>query len=437
MSILTATETEQRIKIEQLQPGVFIRLRDSWFDHPFLFNSLKIKTPAQIESLRKAGIAEVIYVPEKSDCQPLPLEQPKTTPAPPPKPAAPAPEDPVVKLLWQIKKERIEKLKEKQENLRKCIDNYNDTIQGIPDMMESMISGSQEAVGNAKILVTRIAAKFLTDDDSVMHLMAIKETEESIYYHSLNVSVLALMLGAKAGLTPIELRDLGMGALFHDIGKSKIDNKVLKKAPPLTKAEQNLIHLHPRYGVEIVAKGNDFPKNAALAILQHHEQYDGMGYPRHMKGEEISKLARIISIVNLYDTLCNDVDPKKAMNPYQALSFMYTKWKKALDPELVTLFIRSLGVYPPGTPVMLSNGVIALVMSVNPQNPMKPFLMLYDPDIPKSEAIMCEMEDLPEVTIEKSLRVENLPPEVCDYFNYTGKANYFVENIKGAGGGNV
>jgi hypothetical protein len=125
------------------------------------------------------------------------------------------------------------------------------------------------------------------------------------------------------------------------------------------------------------------------------------------------------------------------MNPYQALSFMYTKWKKALDPELVTLFIRSLGVYPPGTPVMLSNGVIALVMSVNPQNPMKPFLMLYDPDIPKSEAIMCEMEDLPEVTIEKSLRVENLPPEVCDYFNYTGKANYFVENIKGAGGGNV
>jgi putative nucleotidyltransferase with HDIG domain len=434
MSILTATETEKRIKIEQLQPGVFIRLRDSWFDHPFLFNSLMIKTPAQIESLKKAGIAEVIYVPEKSDCQPLPLAEPKAAPTPPPKQAAPAPEDPVVKLLWQIKKERMEKLKEKQENLRKCTENYHDTIRGIPDIMESMVSGSQEAEGNARILVTRIAAKFLTDDDSVMHLMAIKETEESIYYHSLNVSVLALMLGAKAGLTPVELRDLGMGALFHDIGKNKIDNKVLKKTSPLTKAEQSLIRLHPQYGVEIVAKNSGFPKNAALVILQHHEQFDGKGYPQLLSGAKISKLARIISIVNLYDNLCNDTDPKKAMNPYQALSYMYTKWKKALDPELLTLFIRSLGVYPPGTPVMLTNGGLALVMSVNPQNPMKPFLMLYDPDIPKSEAVMCEMEDLPEVTIEKSLRVETLPPEVCNYFNYTGKANYFVENIKKAGG---
>jgi len=435
--MLTATETEKRIKIEQLQPGVYIRLQDSWFEHPFLFNSLKIKTPAQIESLKKAGIAEVIYVPEKSDCQPLPLAEPEAKPSSPQKPAAPSPEDPVVKLLWQIKKDRMEKLKEKQENLRKCTENYDDTVKGIPDIMENMVSGSQEAVGNAKILVTRIAAKFLTDDDSVMHLMAIKETEESIYYHSLNVSVLALMLGAKAGLTPIEMRDLGMGALFHDIGKSKIDNKVLKKAPPLTKAEQSLIRLHPQYGVEIVAKGNDFPKNAALVILQHHEQCDGAGYPQLLKGGKISKLARITSIVNLYDNLCNDADPKKAMNPYQALSYMFTKWKKTLDPELLTLFIRSLGVYPPGTPVMLSNGVIGLVMSVNPQDPLKPSLMLYDADIPKSEAVIFDMEDLPEVAIEKSLRVENLPPEVCGYFNYTGKANYFVENIKKAGGGDA
>jgi putative nucleotidyltransferase with HDIG domain len=433
MSILTISESEKRIKIEQLQPGVYIRLQDSWFDHPFLFNSLKIKTTAQIESLKKAGIAEVIYDPEKSDCQPLPLEEPKAKPSAPPKPASPpSPEDPVMKLLWQIKKDRMGKLKEKQENLRKCNDNYQDTLKGMPDIMDSIISGSQEAVGNAKILITRIAAKFLTDDDSVMHLMAIKETEENIYYHSLNVSVLALMLGAKAGLTPVEMRDLGMGALFHDIGKTRIDNKVLKKTPPLTKAEQSLIHLHPQYGVEIVAQGRDFPISAAVIISQHHEQYDGMGYPRRLKGEKISKLARIISIVNLYDNLCNDVDPKKALNPNQALSFMYTKWKKALDPGFLTLFIRSLGVYPPGTPVMLSNGLIALVMSVNPQNPLKPSLMLYDANIPKSEAVICEMEDLPEVTVEKTLRVENLPPEICNYFNYTGKTNYFFDTIQSA-----
>ena len=421
------------IKTEQLQPGLFIHLRESWFEHPFLFSSLKIKNVAQIESLKKAGITEVLYIPDKSDCLPLPLDKPKEKPNAPQKPATPLQEDPIVKLLWQIKKDRIEKLKEKQENLRKCTENYNSTVKDIPNLMQNMISGSQEAVSNAKTIVTNIAGNFLRDDDSIMHLMAIKETEESIYYHSMNVTVLALMLGAKAKLSPAEMRELGMGALFHDIGKSRIDNKVLKKTSPLTKAEQNVMHLHPQYGVEIVAKTKSFPKNAAMIILQHHEQYDGSGYPQFLKGEKISKLARITSIVNTYDNLCNNVDPEKAMNPYQALSYMYTRCKKVLDLELLSLFIRSLGVYPPGTAVMLSNEVIALVMSVNPQNPLKPSLMLYDPEVPKSEAVIFDMDDLQDVSIEKSLRAENLPPEVCDYFNYSGKANYFVDNVEGAG----
>jgi len=429
MSILRSTE--MRIKLEQLQPGMFIRLDESWFGHPFLFNRIKIKNRSQIDSLKKSGITEVFFIPEKSDCLPLPFEEREAKPKAPQVSATSPQDDPVIQLLWQIKKERIERLKEKRENLRQCTDNYNTTVKDIPHIMGKMLTGSQEAVSNAKEIVSGIADKFLSDTDAIMHLMTIKETEESIYYHSLNVSVLALMLGAKAKLSPDEMRDLGMGALFHDIGKTRIDNKVLKKPPPLTKAEQNLIQLHPRYGVEIVAKSNAFPGSSAMVIMQHHEQYDGNGYPHLLKGEKISKLARITSIVNMYDNLCNNLDPKKAMNPYQALSHMYTKCQNALDVELLFLFIRCLGIYPPGTAVMLSNGVLALVMSVNPKNPLKPSVMLYDPEVPKGEAVIFDMEDEPEVTIERNLRPDKLPPEVCSYFNYTGGANYFVENIKG------
>jgi putative nucleotidyltransferase with HDIG domain len=423
--------TEMRIKVEQLQPGVFISLKASWFEHPFLFSSFKLKDLSQIETLKKSGITEVLYIPEKSDCLPLPLEDRQVKPKSPQVQGPPPKEDPIVHLLWQIKKDRIEKLKEKRENLRQCTENYNTTVKDIPNIMGEMITGSKEAVKHAKTIVSSITEKFLGDTDAIMHLMATKETEESIYYHSLNVSVLALMLGAKAKLSPDEMRDLGMGALFHDIGKTRIDNKVLKKPPPLTRAEQRLIQLHPQYGVEIVSKTSTFTNGAARVILEHHEQYDGNGYPQHLKGEKISKLARIISIVNMYDNLCNNVDPLKAMNPYQALSHMYTKCKGALDMEFLSLFIRNLGIYPPGTAVLLSNGVLALVMSVNPQNPLKPSLMLYAPEIPKSEAFIFDMEDEPEVTIERSLRPEKLPPEVVKYFNYTGRANYFVENIKG------
>jgi len=422
-----------RIKVEQLQPGVFISLRESWFEHPFLFNNFKLKDLSQIETLKKAGITEVLYIPEKSDCLPLPLEKEKAKTKSPQVQTAPPQEDPLVQLLWHIKKDRIEKLKEKRENLRKCTEDYNTTVKDIPNIMGEMITGSQEAVDHAKTIVSCIAEKFLGDTDAIMHLMAIKETEESIYYHSLNVSVLALMLGAKAKLSSAEMRDLGMGALFHDIGKTRIDNRVLKKPPPLTKAEQRLIQLHPQYGVEIVSKNKDFASAAATVILEHHEQYDGNGYPQHLQGEKISKLARIVAIVDLYDNLCNSADPLKAMNPYLALAHMYTKCKRILDMDLLSLFIRNLGIYPPGTPVLLSNGILALVMSVNPQNPLKPSLMLYDPDIPKSEAVIFDMEDLPEVTIEGCLRLENLSPEVCEYFGYTGRANYYVENIGGNG----
>lgn len=430
MSIITNTETQMSIKIEQLQPGVFIRLKDSWFDHPFLFNSVKIKNLSQIDSLKKSGITEVLYIPEKSDCLPLPLDKVEVKPKASQAQKTPPPEDPVVQLLWQIKKDRIEKLSEKREELRQCTENYKTTVKDIPNIMDKMVIGSMEAVDNAKTLVSNIAGKFLSDTDAIVHLMTIKETEESIYYHSLNVSVLALLLGAKAELSHEEMRELGMGALFHDIGKTRIDNKVLKKTPPLTKAEQNLIQLHPQYGVEIVAKSKAFPSGAAKVIFQHHEQYDGNGYPKLLKGEQISKLARITSIVNTYDNLCNNADPEKAMNPYQALSYMYTKCKRILDMELLSMFVRTLGIFPPGTAVLLSNGVLALVMSVNPQNPLKPSLMLYDPDIPKNEALIFDMEDEPEVTIERSLRPDKLPPEVCNYFNYTGQTNYFVDNLK-------
>src|SRR5574340_306146 len=109
--------TEMLIKLEQLQPGMFVRLDAGWFGHPFLFNRFKIKNPAQIDSLKKSGITEVYYIPEKSDCLPLPFEEPKVKPK---TPAAPPQEDPVIQLLWRIKKERIEILKEKRENLRKC-----------------------------------------------------------------------------------------------------------------------------------------------------------------------------------------------------------------------------------------------------------------------------------------------------------------------------
>lgn len=421
---------ESRIKIEQLQPGLFIRIEASWFSHPFLFGKFKLKNEEQIQTLRKLGIDEVYYIPEKSDCLPKPLDNPaarKEQEKPPPG----LQQDPVMQLLWRIKRDRIEKLKEKHESIRRCTRSYSNTIRRVPAMMSNILTGCAEAVRDAQEVVSGMVNVFLADTDATVHLINIKEKEESIYHHSLNVSVLALTIGKKAGLAVHELNCLGIGALFHDVGKSRIDRKILRKPPPLTRPELELLQLHPRYGAEIVGQSGEFPPEAVQIILQHHEQVNGMGYPQRLSRQEISLPARITAIADEYDNLCNHVDPEKSLTPYQALSYMYTKRQDRLDMDLLSTFIRSLGIYPPGTVVRLSNGMYGVVISINPENPLKPSLMLYDADVPRSEALIFEMEDDLDVSIEKSIQPERLDPEVRAYLSPRTHLTYFVDDKSG------
>jgi len=421
---------ESRVKVDQLQPGVFIQLENSWFSHPFFFNKFKIKNQEQIRTLKALGIEDIAWIPERSDCLPKTLQEVSPEVGKEKPKAGHQEEDPYLQLLWQVKKDRISKLQEKRECLRRCTSNYDKTVKHIPNLMAQMLAGSKDAIKGAQVITEALVKVFLGDMDALVHLINVKDKGEGIYHHSLNVSVLSLMLGKKAELTEAEMNCLGMGALFHDIGKNRIDKKILRKTPPYTKSELEIIQRHPQWGVEIVSRGGAFAEEATRVILQHHEQCNGEGYPQHLKGDQIDKLARITTIVNSYDNLCNHIDPEKCMTPYQALSFMYTKLQNHLDMELFSLFIRSLGIYPPGTVVRLSNGVIGIVVSINPQNPLKPSLMLYDPKIPKEEALFFEMEDDTDVTIETSIQPEKLPNEVRRYLCPSTGTNYFVESSR-------
>lgn len=424
---------EYLIKIEQLQPGVFIRLETSWFNHPFLFSKFKIRNDVQIQTLKKLGIKEVICIPEKSDFLPVPPEDLHTEPEPEKPQEIGQQEDPYIQLLWEVKKERLEKLNKKREDLRRCTKDYQDTMKKVSAVMINLVTGSPEAVSNASVMMTQMVETFLKDADVIVHLINAKEKEEGVYYHSLNVCILSLMLGKKLNLTANEMHNIGMGGLFHDIGKNRIDRKVLRKQTSLTNAEKDILHLHPRYGVEILSRSNVFPKTATQVVYEHHEQIDGHGYPRGIKDKEISKLTRIVSIANVYDNLCNNPDPEKSLTPYQALSYMYTKYQTKLDMDLFPIFIRCLGIYPPGTIVKLNNDVIGIILSINPQNPLKPSLMLYDENIPLNEAVIFDMEDDPDVAIAQSLRPESLPAEIYNYLKPSLRINYYMSKDEGMG----
>jgi putative nucleotidyltransferase with HDIG domain len=416
---------EYRIPVDQLRPGVFIRLeKTSWFEHPFLFSNFKIRDFDQIALIKSLGITHVMCIPEKSDV--LPAAPEKRTEAKRPEPRKQLSQE-VIDHLWEVKRERTRRLREKKDQIALCEKRFNACIKTFNDIYRDVAAGRTEGVGHAVGFVARLAALFLDDRESTLHLMNVVDKGESAYSHPMNVAVLSMIVGKEARLDEAEMTVLALGALFHDIGKERLPKKLLKKRGELTRPEQNLLDEHPALGAEIIAGLKGFPDGVARILAQHHERMDGSGVPDGLKGEAIDRLARIVAVADAYDNHCNHADPMESLTPYLALSYMFGQQKHLFDVELLALFIRCLGVYPPGTVVELSNGDVGMVMAVNPKNQLNPSVMLHDPEVPKKEALIVDLADEPDLRVEKSIRLAQLPPETLEYLSPRTRITYYVD----------
>jgi putative nucleotidyltransferase with HDIG domain len=415
--------SEYKVSIDQLRVGVFVKIDLKWFAHPFLSNSFKITNPSMIDTLRDLGVEKVVCVVEKSEVLPL---SPNQNPVDPALPVPPPVQDEEMKRLWAVKNEKIEQLKRRRQNVENCEKRFQSGVNTVKNVMRNIHTGSAESVAEADELLGDLIDSLLLDKESAVQLVNSDMGSQDAFYHSLNISVLSMMLGREAGCNAGLLRLLGLGALFHDVGKIRVPKNILSKTGPLTPAESNFLQLHPKYGEDIVTKVADFPKESADIVLHHHERCDGKGYPDRLSGTQINVLTRIAAIANTYDNYCNKTDPKDSLTPYEALSRMFALEKDAFDKDLLALFIQCLGVYAPGTIVKLSNGMIGLVISVTRQNPLKPSLVIFDPEVPKEEAIIFDLKDEPSLSIERSIRPLNLDPEIFNYLNPRARITYYV-----------
>jgi putative nucleotidyltransferase with HDIG domain len=415
---------EQKVLIDQLRTGLFIRLNLKWGEHPFFFSSFKIKSDEQIQILRELGLKEITYVPEKSDCQPLAL--PSKAVVPPPLILDPS----VTKNenLERLRKEQMERVREQRQRIQVCEKQYLETLTQVRKVLHNFTGGSKEAAKEADQLIQGLVGSITADRETILHVMNIKIIDEPVYYHSLNVAILSLAVAKEYGLDPKEMRALGLGALFHDIGKERIPRTIVCKRGPLTPPELKLMRFHPRYGVEMMTGVADFPQAALQVIHQHHEANDGTGYPDGLAAQGISFLAKVAAIANYYDNLCNRQDPKDSLTPHESLSVMFVKRQDKFDRSLLNLLIGCLGVYPPGTIVELNNGIIGMVVSINAGKPLQPSVLIYDPAVPKNEAIIFDLGSEAEVKIERSLRPSQLPPKVFAYLDPRVRVSYFFES---------
>ncbi|WP_018506750.1 HD-GYP domain-containing protein [Thiobacillus thioparus] len=414
-------ELEQRIGIEQIRVGLYIRL-DSWTDHPFLFSSFKIRSEKQLQQLRSLGISHVFYDSSKSDFPPLPA--PKASALPPP----PLPPDPEMEAMWAEKRKRREQLSRQREALGRCERQFATGASTVKSLLRNLFSRPDESVQQAQTLVSDMVDSMLADKDVALHLVNTKAGDENAYYHALNVTMLSLVLAKEAQLGVEEMRTLGLGTLLHDIGREKIPSQILLNKGPWTKAELSFYQQHVAYGIDMAQRLPGMPVAALNVIAMHHELLDGSGYPGRLAGGQIGRLPRIACIANAFDHYCNRINPAESMTPAEAIAFMFKKEPGKYDPVLLQLFVRCMGIYPPGSVVQLNNGQIGLIMSVNPGRLLHPSLLIYDPDVPKEEALWLDMREAPELSVVKTLRPAELDVAVIAYLDPRTRISYFTEN---------
>jgi putative nucleotidyltransferase with HDIG domain len=421
------TSRTDYISPEQLCVGLYVHLDMSWTEHPLTFNSFKIRNQKQIDTIRQLGLSQIRYEPGKCDSPPLP--PPVPAPAAAQRVAtAEARDAQTVGADAQAVSEKVARL-EQLKRIRRDIAAVEGKFREAADAARTirhLVDGSpQKARREAESLVGRMVSTLASEDDVALHAMSNK-LGDGVYFHSLNVTVLSLMLARALSLGDAEMHELGLGALFHDFGKTEIPDAILLKTDPPTKSERALLEMHCEYGLGIAGKAG-LQKPALDIVMQHHEYVDGTGYPRKLVGHQISRLARLVTIVNSYDNLCNPVNPDAALTPSEALAQMFAHHRARFDEVQFPAFIRCLGVYPPGSVVRLSNDMPGLVLSANPDKPLKPNVLVYDEGIPAEEAVIVTLSREPELRISRSLRPADLPAKVCNYLNPRKRVTYFFD----------
>lgn len=418
-----ATESV-KIHPTQIQKGMYIELPIPWNKNPFVMRKFKVHFDYQVNIIRDLNLEYVLYYPSKSDAEPLPASSQAEKPA-----ETETKEDTKAETQEQLKKlewekaERVEQLKAYRRSLQKTEKEFENSLKKIKNIMSQMGSRPLNAIGEATALVNSITDAILGADNLVLHLMTDAKGGDNMYYHSLNVTVLSLMVAKAAKIGVEEGYDLGLGSMFHDVGKLKVPKKILLKKEKLNHAELKMLQLHPKYGVHLLTITKEFPEKVLPIIEQHHEYLDGTGYPDGLKEEKLSALAQIVAVVNTYDNLCHPADGSEGTTPSGALSYIFKNMTGKLNKKYVDMLVKLLGVYPPGSVVGLSDGGIGLVMSVNSKDLLNPQVLLYDPSIPRAEAPAIDLSTT-DIKIKKVFKPSQLKKEAMDYLSPRSQLNY-------------
>ena len=266
--------------------------------------------------------------------------------------------------------ESEEDLEEEERQKEAAKRTYARSVAVTKEVINSIRMGRTANVKKVKRAVQAIVDQVLNNEASLVGLTTLRDYDEYTFTHSVNVCIFSVALGRKLGLTKLQLYDLGMAALFHDVGKSRVPLEVLNKQGGLTDEEWRIMQAHPWLGVLTLfgLRGyGEIPYRGMIVAYEHHMKVDLTGYPKSLRGRDLSIYSKIVAVADGFDAATTRrVYQTVPIQPDQVLKEMWENPRRGYDPVIVKAFINLIGIYPVGTCVILDTYEVAIVHSANP-----------------------------------------------------------------------
>ncbi|MDO8667315.1 MAG: HD domain-containing protein, partial [Gemmatimonadales bacterium] len=246
---------------------------------------------------------------------------------------------------------------------------YQRSVAVTKEVINSVRMGRTASVKKVKRAVQAIVDQVLSDESSLIGLTTLRDYDDYTFTHSVNVCIFSVALGRKIALSKLQLYDLGMAALFHDVGKSRVPLEVLNKDGSLTEEEWRIMQAHPWLGVLTLfgLRGyGEIPYRSMIGAYEHHMKVDLTGYPKSIRKRDLSIFSRIIAVADGFDAATSRRSYQTTpIQPDAVLKEMWENPKRGYDPVLVKAFINLIGIYPVGTMVILDTYELAIVAAAN------------------------------------------------------------------------
>jgi len=256
---------------------------------------------------------------------------------------------------------------------------YDSAVEHLKSFEEDVLANKAVSAGMLRTVASSLMGDFLGDDGAAKGLVNIKNYEEHLFNHSVNVAVLCLLIASRLPLSEGQVEMVGVAGLLHDIGKLKVPREILNKPGKLTKNEWEIMKRHPLDGAQILMRYENLGDLPVLAALEHHAGYDMKGYPKLDGSTLPHAISRIVCVADVFEALTANRCYRPAFrNAKEAVNILISDSGKHCDPLLVKLFLNIVGAFPVNSTVLLKTGETAVVVEVNQDKPFWPKVRMID-----------------------------------------------------------